>query len=162
MFRHQPSDDRQSPTPDAARVNDARPVLFDQAEYDDLEVLDAVPVDGGPSEHLEFDKVVIATHANAALALLTDVKYTEFTCDLVGFNGGFNPKLPLHYYCDLFRAVRERYADRLEFYALTIAEFMYLADRAGRERAHLVETIIDHDETRVKVHCTRFGARGAA
>ena len=50
--------------------------------------------------------------------------------DLVGFNGGFNPKLPLHYYCDLFRAVRERYDDRVEFYALTIAEFMYLADRA--------------------------------
>src|SRR5690606_12834358 len=50
--------------------------------------------------------------------------------DLVGFNGGFNPKLPLHYYCDLFRAVRERYGDSVEFYALTIAEFMYLADRA--------------------------------
>ena len=50
--------------------------------------------------------------------------------DLVAFNGGFNPKLPLHYYCDLFRAVRERYGDRIEFYALTIAEFMYLADRA--------------------------------
>lgn len=50
--------------------------------------------------------------------------------DLVGFNGGFNPKLPLHYYCDLFRAVRDRYGDRMEFYALTIAEFMYLADRA--------------------------------
>ncbi len=51
--------------------------------------------------------------------------------DLVGFNGGFNPKLPLHYYCDLFRAVRERYGEKIEFYALTIAEFMYLADRAG-------------------------------
>jgi cyclic dehypoxanthinyl futalosine synthase len=51
--------------------------------------------------------------------------------DLVGFNGGFNPKLPLHYYADLFAAVRERYGDRVEFYALTIAEFMYLADRAG-------------------------------
>ena len=50
--------------------------------------------------------------------------------DLVAFNGGFNPKLPLHYYCDLFRAVRERYGDRIEFYSLTIAEFMYLADRA--------------------------------
>lgn len=50
--------------------------------------------------------------------------------DLVGFNGGFNPKLPLHYYCDLFRAVRERYGDSVEFYALTIAEFIYLADRA--------------------------------
>jgi cyclic dehypoxanthinyl futalosine synthase len=51
--------------------------------------------------------------------------------DLVGFNGGFNPRLPLHYYCDLFAAVRERYGDRVEFYALTIAEFMYLADHAG-------------------------------
>jgi cyclic dehypoxanthinyl futalosine synthase len=51
--------------------------------------------------------------------------------DLVGFNGGFNPKLPLDYYCDLFASVRERYGDTVEFYALTIAEFVYLADRAG-------------------------------
>jgi cyclic dehypoxanthinyl futalosine synthase len=55
----------------------------------------------------------------------------ELGGDLVGFNGGFNPKLPLHYYCDLFRAVRDRYGDQAEFYALTIAELMYLADRAG-------------------------------
>ncbi len=54
----------------------------------------------------------------------------EFGGDLVGFNGGFNPKLPLHYYCDLFRAVRQRYGTDVEFYALTVAEFMYLADRA--------------------------------
>jgi cyclic dehypoxanthinyl futalosine synthase len=51
--------------------------------------------------------------------------------DLVGFNGGFNPKLPLDYYCDLFAAVRERYGERVEFYALTVAEFVFLADRAG-------------------------------
>jgi len=50
--------------------------------------------------------------------------------DLVAFNGGFNPKLPLDFYCDLFAAVRARYGDRIEFYALTIAEFVYLADRA--------------------------------
>jgi len=50
--------------------------------------------------------------------------------DLVAFNGGFNPKLPLEFYCDLFAAVRERYGDRVEFYALTIAEFVFLADRA--------------------------------
>jgi cyclic dehypoxanthinyl futalosine synthase len=55
----------------------------------------------------------------------------ELGGDLVGFNGGFNPKLPLHYYADLFAAVRERYGDRVEFYALTIAEFMFLADRAN-------------------------------
>jgi cyclic dehypoxanthinyl futalosine synthase len=50
--------------------------------------------------------------------------------DLVAFNGGFNPKLPLDFYCDLFASVRERYGDAVEFYALTIAEFVYLADRA--------------------------------
>jgi len=50
--------------------------------------------------------------------------------DLAAFNGGFNPHLPLGYYCDLFAAIRMRYGDRLEFYALTIAEFLYLADHA--------------------------------
>jgi cyclic dehypoxanthinyl futalosine synthase len=50
--------------------------------------------------------------------------------DLMGFNGGFNPALPLSYYCDLFAAIRERYGDAVEFYALTIAEFLYLADHA--------------------------------
>ena len=54
----------------------------------------------------------------------------ELGGDLVAFNGGFNPKLPLDFYCDLFAAVRERYGDRVEFYALTVAEFVFLADRA--------------------------------
>ena len=50
--------------------------------------------------------------------------------DLAAFNGGFNPHLPLDYYCNLFAAIRQRYGDSIEFYALTIAEFMYLADHA--------------------------------
>jgi cyclic dehypoxanthinyl futalosine synthase len=54
----------------------------------------------------------------------------EFGGDLVAFNGGFNPRLPLDYYCDLFASVRERYGERVEFYALTVAEFVFLADRA--------------------------------
>jgi cyclic dehypoxanthinyl futalosine synthase len=63
--------------------------------------------------------------------------------DLVGFNGGFNPRLPLDYYCDLFAAVRERYGDRVEFYALTIAEFVYLADRAGLTHAEAAAHLRD-------------------
>jgi cyclic dehypoxanthinyl futalosine synthase len=63
--------------------------------------------------------------------------------DLVGFNGGFNPRLPLHYYADLFAAVRERYGDRVEFYALTIAEFMYLADRAKLSHADAAARLRD-------------------
>jgi cyclic dehypoxanthinyl futalosine synthase len=63
--------------------------------------------------------------------------------DLVGFNGGFNPKLPLDYYCDLFSAVRERYEDRVEFYALTIAEFVYLADHAGLSHAEAAARLRD-------------------
>jgi cyclic dehypoxanthinyl futalosine synthase len=59
--------------------------------------------------------------------------------DLAAFNGGFNPHLPLDYYCDLFRAIRDRYADRVEFYALTIAEFMYLADHAKLDYAATAE-----------------------
>ncbi|HEV2272771.1 MAG TPA: radical SAM protein [Acidobacteriaceae bacterium] len=55
--------------------------------------------------------------------------------DLAGFNGGFHPHLPLNYYCDLFRAIRKRYGSRLEFYALTIAEFMYLADHGKLDYA---------------------------
>jgi len=59
--------------------------------------------------------------------------------DLAGFNGGFNPHLPIEYYCDLFRAIRDRYGDRLELYALTIAEFMYLADHASLDYAAAAE-----------------------
>ena len=63
--------------------------------------------------------------------------------DLVGFNGGFNPRLPLDYYCDLFASVRERYGDRVEFYALTIAEFVYLADRAKLSHADAAARLRD-------------------
>jgi cyclic dehypoxanthinyl futalosine synthase len=62
----------------------------------------------------------------------------EFGGDLVAFNGGFNPRLPLDYYCDLFAAVRERYGERVEFYALTVAEFVFLADRARLSYAEAV------------------------
>ncbi|HEY0264161.1 MAG TPA: radical SAM protein [Granulicella sp.] len=61
--------------------------------------------------------------------------------DLAGFNGGFNPYLPLDYYCGLFAAIRARYGDALEFYALTIAEFMYLADHAKLSYAEAAERL---------------------
>jgi cyclic dehypoxanthinyl futalosine synthase len=67
----------------------------------------------------------------------------EFGGDLVGFNGGFNPRLPLDYYCDLFSAVRRRYGDRVEFYALTVAEFVFLADRAGLTHAEAAARLRD-------------------
>jgi cyclic dehypoxanthinyl futalosine synthase len=67
----------------------------------------------------------------------------ELGGDLVGFNGGFNPKLPLDYYCDLFHAVRERYGEQVEFYALTVAEFVFLADRAGLSYAEAAARLRD-------------------
>ena len=51
--------------------------------------------------------------------------------DLIGFNGGFNPQLSIDHYCNLVRAIRARYGDRIELYAFTIAEFLYLADHAS-------------------------------
>ncbi len=47
--------------------------------------------------------------------------------DFVGFNGGFNPRLKLDWYEETFGAIREKYGDSIEFYALTIAELMYIA-----------------------------------
>jgi cyclic dehypoxanthinyl futalosine synthase len=63
--------------------------------------------------------------------------------DLAAFNGGFNPHLPLDYYCDLFAAIRARYGNRLEFYAVTIAEFMYLADHAKLDYATAAQRFKD-------------------
>ena len=51
--------------------------------------------------------------------------------DLVGFNGGFNPKLKIDYYADLFGSIRQRYGNRIEFYALTIVELIYIARVSG-------------------------------
>jgi cyclic dehypoxanthinyl futalosine synthase len=44
---------------------------------------------------------------------------------LVGFNGGFHPKLRLEDYATLFGRLREHYGERLEFYEMTVAEFMF-------------------------------------
>ncbi len=63
--------------------------------------------------------------------------------DLAAFNGGFNPHLPLSYYCDLFHSIRQRYGDQLEFYALTIAEFLYLADHAKLSLAEAAQRFRD-------------------
>jgi cyclic dehypoxanthinyl futalosine synthase len=63
--------------------------------------------------------------------------------DLAAFNGGFNPQLPLRYYCDLFSAIRARYGETLEFYALTIAEFLYLADHAKLSYAEAAARLKD-------------------
>jgi cyclic dehypoxanthinyl futalosine synthase len=49
---------------------------------------------------------------------------------LVGFNGGFHPDLRVQHYVDLFTEVRRRYP-QVEFYELTVAEFMFIAKRTG-------------------------------
>jgi cyclic dehypoxanthinyl futalosine synthase len=67
----------------------------------------------------------------------------EFGGDLVAFNGGFNPRLPLDFYCDLFASVRARYGERVEFYALTVAEFVFLADRARISYAEAANRLRD-------------------
>ena len=44
---------------------------------------------------------------------------------LVAFNGGFHPKLQLTDYASLFSRIRERYRGELEFFEMTVAEFMF-------------------------------------
>jgi cyclic dehypoxanthinyl futalosine synthase len=47
--------------------------------------------------------------------------------DLFAFNGGFNPELKIDYYVDLFGSIRQRYQDKIEFYAMTVVELLYIA-----------------------------------
>lgn len=49
----------------------------------------------------------------------------------VGFNGGFHPKLGIPHYAGVFSRIRARYGDDLEFYGMTVAEFMF-ASRVSR------------------------------
>jgi cyclic dehypoxanthinyl futalosine synthase len=51
----------------------------------------------------------------------------ELGGEFFGFNGGFNPELKIDYYLDLFSSIRRKYGDRIEFYAMTIVELIYVA-----------------------------------
>jgi cyclic dehypoxanthinyl futalosine synthase len=44
---------------------------------------------------------------------------------MVGFNGGFHPKLKLEDYANMFQNIRRDYGDKIEFYGMTVAEFMF-------------------------------------
>lgn len=46
---------------------------------------------------------------------------------LVAMEGGFNPYLKIDHYEQMFRAVRERYGDRIEIYGPTIVEAIFIA-----------------------------------
>ncbi len=56
--------------------------------------LDTVPAGGGSSQHHSFDKVVVATHADEALALLTDASEEE--ADVLGAFGYSTNEAWLH------------------------------------------------------------------
>jgi cyclic dehypoxanthinyl futalosine synthase len=47
--------------------------------------------------------------------------------ELFAFNGGFNPTLKIDYYVDLFGSIRQKYGDKIEFYAMTVVELLYIA-----------------------------------
>ncbi len=46
---------------------------------------------------------------------------------VVAMEGGFNPKLRIDHYENLFRAVRKRYGDTIEIYGPTIVEVIFIA-----------------------------------
>lgn len=63
---------------------------------------------------LSFDEVAAKIEALAGLG-----------GRLVGFNGGFHPKLKLTDYAELFAKTRAHFGPRMEFYEMTVAEFMF-------------------------------------
>lgn len=61
---------------------------------------------------------------------------------LVGFNGGFHPDLGVDFYCELFSTIRRSYPE-LEFYEMTVAEFMFVAKRGGFTYAEAAQRFLD-------------------
>lgn len=49
---------------------------------------------------------------------------------LVGFNGGFHPDLGIEHFTALFSRLHDHYGERVAFYEMTVAEFMWVAKRA--------------------------------
>ena len=62
---------------------------------------------------------------------------------MVGFNGGFHPKLRIRDYAELFAAVRARYPD-MAFYEMTVAEFVYSCKVSQVSFAEGARVLADH------------------
>ncbi|QQR80104.1 MAG: radical SAM protein [Deltaproteobacteria bacterium] len=58
---------------------------------------------------------------------------------VVAMEGGFNPKLKIEHYEDLFASVRKRYGDKIEIYGSTIVEVIFIAKSS---RISLEEALI--------------------
>lgn len=46
---------------------------------------------------------------------------------MIGFNGGFHPKLKIEHYAKTFANVRRRFGSKIQFYGMTVAEFVFAA-----------------------------------
>ncbi|MDD9949968.1 MAG: radical SAM protein, partial [Zetaproteobacteria bacterium] len=56
-------------------------------------------------------------------------KLQNLGASMIAFNGGFHPQLDIYHYAKLFRQVHQSYPE-LQFYDMTIAEFMFACKRA--------------------------------
>lgn len=73
---------------------------------------------------------------------------------LVGFNGGFHPDLRINDYAILFQQLRNKYQKSLEFYEMTVAEFMFACKRSKMPYREGV--------AHLKAHGTRWITGGGA
>ena len=142
LWRHAPDEELQR----LAGIARARYHEADRATYMVMRIINYTNVCVAQCDYCAF--YVLPNQSGGYVLSREDVfakidELLEVGGDLVGFNGGFNPKLPLDYYCDLFSSVRERYGERVEFYALTVAEFVFLADRAGLSYADAAARLRD-------------------
>jgi len=56
--------------------------------------------------------------------------------------GGLDPELTLDWYCELFRALKQRYP-QVHLKALTMVEIAFLARRAGKTIAEVIQALLD-------------------
>ncbi len=100
----------------------------DQATYIIMAIINYTNICVAKCDYCAFYRL---PHQEGTYLLSTDQvcekvdRLRELGGTLVGFNGGFHPQLRIHDYANLFSEVRRRYQGQLEFYEMTVAEFMF-------------------------------------
>lgn len=100
----------------------------DQATYIIMAIINYTNICVAKCDYCAFYRL---PHQEGTYLLSTDQvcdkidRLRELGGTLVGFNGGFHPQLRIHDYANLFSEVRRRYPNNMEFYEMTVAEFMF-------------------------------------
>jgi cyclic dehypoxanthinyl futalosine synthase len=130
-----------------ARVQRAKWHKADEATYVIMAIINYTNICVAKCDYCSFYRL---PHQSGTYLLNQDQIFSKIDAlldlggQMVGFNGGFHPKLKIHDYALMFQNVRDTYGDRIEFYGMTVAEFMFSCKLSRLSYADGARILADH------------------